>query len=82
LASSRLSERPNRDLLFEQGTCFGGRKAMGVSIAMGLQKAVRGRCTHREEQATMLGKNGIKRFVQMRLSVFQANTKAPSTSGP
>ena len=93
-----LGERPNRDLLFEQGTSFGGRKAMWVSIAMGLQQAVRGRCAHREEKATvffvqlkvpillrvatMLGKNGIKHFVQMRLRVFQASTNASSTSGP
>ena len=57
-----LGERPNRDLLFEQGAGFGGRKAMGVSIAMGLQKAVRGSCAHREEQATMF-------FVQLKVPI-------------
>ena len=58
-----LGKGPNRDLLFEQGTCFGGRKAMGVSIAMGLQQAVRGSRAHREEQATML-------FVQLKMPVL------------
>src|SRR6266849_1014127 len=58
-----LGECPNRDLLLEQGTCFGGRKAMGVTIAMGLQQAVRGRCAHREEKATVF-------FIQLKVSVF------------
>jgi len=35
---------------------------MGVSIAMALQKAVRGRCAHREEQATVF-------FVQLKMSL-------------
>ena len=29
-----------------------------------------------------LARNGIKRLAQIRLSVFQASTKASSTSGP
>jgi hypothetical protein len=67
-----LGEGADRDLLLEQRTRFGGRKAVGMGVAMGLQEAICGRCAHREEKATMLGKNGIKRFVQIRLSVFQA----------
>jgi hypothetical protein len=63
LAASRLSESPNRDLLFEQGTRLGGRKALGVTIAMGLQQAVRGSCAHREEKATMF-------FVQLKVPLL------------
>ena len=93
-----LGESADRNLLFEQRTCPGRRKAMGMSVAMSLEETICGGRTHREKQTPMFslsctcpsssrvlrmsGKNGIKRFVQIRLSVFQASTNASSTSGP
>ena len=53
MASSRLSEGADRDLLFEQGTRFGGRKAMGMGIAMGLQEAICRSRAHREQLAAV-----------------------------
>ena len=48
-----LCEGPDRDLLFEQGTRFGGRKAMGMGVTMGLQEAICGSRAHREQLAAV-----------------------------
>ena len=41
-AARWVRSHPGGNLLFEQGTCFGSRKAVG----MGLQEAISGGCTH------------------------------------
>src|SRR5450755_218631 len=46
-----LGEGADRDLLFQQGASLGGRKAMGVGVAMGLQKTISGGCAQREKLA-------------------------------
>ena len=48
-----LSKSANGDLLLEQGARFGGRKAAWVAVAVGLQEAILGRRTHREEKTSV-----------------------------
>jgi hypothetical protein len=93
-----LGEGADRDLLLEQRTRFGGRKAVGMGVAMGLQEAICGRCAHREEKATVyfvqlkmpIPLQGCDDAWQERDQAFRANpverlpgsTNASSTSGP
>ena len=53
MALSRLSEGADWDLLFVQGIRFGGRKAVGMAIAMGMQEAICGSRAHREQLAAV-----------------------------
>jgi hypothetical protein len=44
-----VTERANRDMLFEQRTSFGGRKATRTAVTLGLQETISGSGTQSEE---------------------------------
>ena len=76
-----LGEGADRDLLFEQGTHFGGRKAMGMGVAMGLQEAICGSRAHREKLAAVfLAEVYMSMLLQRFKHVWQKRDQAFGTN--